>query len=271
MLSEKIELLGKGQYEDKIPNELTLKNIPTISELDYVGGEDFDKIMLEKILPQAVDEDIPFIDLLEIDFQWVCRCLRFLNYGPYHTTNSIFCDKCGKTSYGEYQVNLQTIACKPLPDGFVNLLTIKREEFIDFEGDIQLKLPTIQAMLNAGKDKQFQNEKGIINKELARICYMIVSMAGHSGLTPVDVRLNIDKMMSPADIVVLKALTAELTDFGLRAGGSAQCPSCHSLEAAFIATDDRFFRPTLGNLRKWKDDKRAGEDKDVSGSKATDG
>ena len=40
-ISEKIELLGKGLYDD-IPDQLTLKNIPTASELDYVGAEDFD-------------------------------------------------------------------------------------------------------------------------------------------------------------------------------------------------------------------------------------
>ena len=76
--------------------------------------------MIENILPKAVKESIPFNELLEIDFQWICRCLRLLNYGPYHTTNAILCDSCGQTSFGEYQVNLNTIQCKPLPEGFVN-------------------------------------------------------------------------------------------------------------------------------------------------------
>ena len=67
-ISEKIQLLGKGLYQN-IPDELTISNIPTASELDYVGSEDFDTTMLDKILPQAVEENINFRDLLEIDYQ----------------------------------------------------------------------------------------------------------------------------------------------------------------------------------------------------------
>ena len=144
MLSEKIELLGKGLYKD-IPGELTLTSIPTISELDYVGSEDFEATMLDKILPEAVEEEgINFRDLLEIDFAWLCRCLRILNYGPYHTTNAIFCNNCKKTHYGEYQVDLRSIECKALPEGFKNELKIPKESFLDFDGDITVKLLTIQ-------------------------------------------------------------------------------------------------------------------------------
>ena len=39
MISEKIELLGKRLYSN-IPPVLTLKNVPTASELDMVGSED---------------------------------------------------------------------------------------------------------------------------------------------------------------------------------------------------------------------------------------
>ena len=259
-VSEKVQLLGKGLYTD-IPDELTLKSMPTISELDYVGSEDFEATMLDKILPSAVEEKVDFHQLLEIDFQWVCRCLRLLNFGPYHTTNSIFCDKCGKTFYGEFQVNLQTIACKTLPEGFVNDIVIKKDEFIDFEGDIHFKLPTIQQTINAYKDKAFQTASGKVNRELARICYMITSIKGKSGLTPVEVKLMIQKDLSPADYLVLKERVDELSDYGLRAGGLAQCPKCGSKEAAFIAlVDDRYFRPTVGNLREWKHDRSSGRD-----------
>ena len=71
-VSEQIELLGKGLYQDKgIPNILTLEAIPTISELEYVSSEDFDKTMIEKILPSAIKEKVNFYDLLEIDYQWL--------------------------------------------------------------------------------------------------------------------------------------------------------------------------------------------------------
>lgn len=266
-ISEKVELLGKGLYQD-IPDVLTLTSLPTISELEYVSGEDFDATMLEKILPQAVQEKIDFKQLLEIDFNWVCRCLRILNFGPYYTTNAIFCDKCGKTSYGEYRVNLNTIGCKALPEGFVNDIKISRESFLDFNGDVSIKLPTIQQILNAHKDKAFQTGDGKINRELSRICYMITSIKGKTGLTPVEIKLIIQKELSPADYIVLKNEVRKLTDYGLRAGGVAQCPNCGSLEAAFIAlTDDRFFRPTLGDLRRWKDDRSSGSAEDISGSK----
>lgn len=260
MISEKIQLLGKGLYAD-IPDELTLTSIPTVSELDYVGSEDFEATMVDKILPQAVGENINFRNLLEIDFQWVCRCLRMLNYGPYHTTNTIFCPECGATSYGEYRVDLQTIGCKPLPEGFTNEIKITKDMFLDFEGDIVIKLPTIQDIMNAYKDKAFIDGKGRINRELARMCYMIKSIKGKTNLTPIEIKMFIQKELSSADYIVLKDEIVNLTDYGLRAGGSTMCPKCQSRNAAFIAlVDDRFLRPTLGDLREWKHNRGSRED-----------
>lgn len=254
-ISEKVELLGKGLYTD-IPDVLTVTAIPTASELDIVGSEDFEKTMLEVILPQAVTEKIDFKKLLEIDFQWLCRCLRILNYGPYHTTNVILCDECHSTSYGEYQVNLETIECKPLPDGFVNDLVITKEEFIDYDGDIHLKLPTIQDVMNADRDKAFQSSDGKNMRALARLCYMVSSMKNKKDLTPVEVKIKIQSELSSADYIILQGRVQELADFGLRAGGKAQCPKCGSLEGTYLALmDDRFFRPTVGDLRRWKHDR----------------
>lgn len=255
MLSEKVELLGKGLYKN-IPDVLTLKGLPTSSELEYVGSEDFDRTMLETILPSAVEEKINFKELLEIDYQWLCRCLRLLNFGPYHTTNSIFCDTCGRTSYGEFQVNLNTIGCVPMPDGFENKLVIARDNFLDFSGDIVLKLLTMQQRINAYSDKAFQTSDGRSNRELARICYMIQSIDGKTSLTPVEIKMILQRDLSAADYIILKKVVNELSNYGLRAGGKSQCPQCGNKEAAFIAlTDDRFFRPTLGDLRQWKIDR----------------
>ena len=260
MISEKIQLLGKGLYTD-IPDELTLTSIPTASELDYVGSEDFEATMLDKILPQAVAEKVNFRNLLEIDFQWICRCLRLLNYGPYHTTNAIFCSDCNKTSYGEYRVDLRTIGCKELPEGFVNEIKVPKDSFLDFEGDIVLKLPTNLETMNAYKDKAFINEKGRVNRELARMCYMIKSIKGKKNLTPIEIKMMIQKELTSADYIILKDEISNLTDYGLRAGGSTTCPKCNSHDAAFIAlVDDRFLRPTLGDLRQWKHDRSSRED-----------
>lgn len=275
MISEKIQLLGKGLYTD-IPDELTLTSIPTLSELDYVGSEDFEATMVDKILPEAVVEKqsdgkpFNFRNLLEIDFHWICRCLRILNYGPYHTTNAVYCSDCGKTSYGEFTTNLNTIACVPLPEGFTNELVVTKDKFIDFEGDIVLRLPTIQNIMNAYKDKAFINEKGRVNKQLARMCYMITSIKGKTNLTPVEIKMMINKELSSADYIVLKNEINNITDYGLRAGGSTQCPKCHSMNATFIAlVDDRFLRPTLGNLRDWKHSRGKRATEDVSRGKTT--
>lgn len=260
MISEKVQLLGKGLYSG-IPDELTLTSIPTASELEYVGSEDFEAVMLDKILPQAVAENINFRELLEIDFQWLCRCLRILNYGPYYTTNAIFCSDCGKTSYGEYRVDLQTIPCKDLPEGFKNEITVSKDSFLEFDGDIVLKLPTIQETMNAYKDKAFANEKGRINREFARMCYMIKSIKGKTNLTPIEIKMMIQRELSSADYIILKEEVADLTDYGLRAGGSTMCPKCQSKDAAFVAlVDDRFLRPTLGDLREWKHARSSRED-----------
>lgn len=265
-ISEKIELLGKGLYKD-IPDTLTLTSIPTASELDYVGGEDFNKTMLEVIFPKAIQEQVDFKQLLEIDFQWICRCLRILNYGPYFTTNAIYCSHCG-SHYGEYRVNLETIGCTPLPDGFVNDIIIKKEEFLDFDGDIHLKLPTIQKMMNAEKDKAFITATGEHNTNFARMCYMISSIKGKSNLTPIEIKMMIQNEFSDADYKILKYVVQEVSDFGLRAGGRAQCPECGDTDATFIALmDDRFFRPTVGDLREWKNSRSKRTDENVSADK----
>ena len=258
-ISEKITLIGKGLYNGKIPDVLTLKNIPTASELDYVGGEDFQQTMLDIIFPKAIEEQVPFRELLEIDFQWICRCLRILNYGPYYTTNAIYCPDCGQVTHGEYQVDLRTIEVKTLPEGFTNSITISKDEFIDFDGDIVLKLPTIQEMMNAAKDPLFVDKNGDVNLALARLCYVIKSFKGNSKITPTEVKFAIQNgTISAADFHILRDVATDLTDYGLRAGGKTICPKCNSREAAYVAlVDDRFFRPTLGDLRTWKANRNA--------------
>lgn len=259
MVTEKIQLLGKGMYT-KIPNELTLKAIPTTSELEYVGAEDFDKTMIESIFPVAVEEfaskELDPYDLLELDYRWICRCLRIINYGPYFTTNAIFCEDCNKTSQGEFNVNLNSINCIPFPDGFKNEITISKEEFIDFDGDVEIKLPTIKEILMAYKDNAFVMKNGDINLELARMCYMIRSIGNQRGINPVEVKMIIRNKFSPADYMLLKDAINQMTNYGLRAGGTCQCPKCGSMKAGFLAlSDDRFFRPTVGDLKCWKADK----------------
>ena len=267
-ITEKIELLGKGLYSDsKIPDKLTLKSIPTASELEYVGAEDFDKVMLEKIFPQAIEEKIDFEKLFEIDYYWICRCLRIVNYGPYFTTNSIFCSKCGEAHRGTYEVDLRTIECNPLPQGFINDIVISRKEFLDFNQDIHMSLMTIKDKMNLEKDDLFKEADGRVNRILGRICYMIKSVGTRNNLDPVSVRSIIGKDMSPADYVVLKTLAHEYTNYGLVAGGAAACPKCGNPRATFIAlVDDRFFRPTVGDIREWKrerDSKPSGKDANV--------
>lgn len=258
-ISERIELLGKGLYKD-IPDVLTLKSIPTASELDYVGGEDFQATMLDIILPKAVEEQVNFRQLLEIDFQWICRCLRILNYGPYYTTNAIYCPDCDHISNGDYQVDLRSIEVRTLPEKFTNSITITKDELIDFNGDIVLHLPTIQEMMNANKDALFKDKNGDTNMGLARMCYMITSIGGNSKMSIPDIKFKIQHELSSADFLVLKQRATELSDYGLRAGGKTMCPKCGSKDAAFIAlVDERFFRPTLGDLRTWKANRNAPE------------
>ena len=209
--------------------------------------------MLDIILPAAVEEKCNFRDLLEIDYQWICRCLRILNYGPFFTTNVLFCPDCDAVSRGEYSVNLNTIEVKTLPEGFKNEIVISKDEFIDFDGDIVIKLPTIQEIMNSNKDPLFIDSNGDTNMGLARLCYMVKSIKGNSTMPIPDIKFAIQHQLSAADYLMLKTRATELTDYGLRAGGKACCPKCHSKKAAFMAlVDDRFFRPSVGDLRAWK-------------------
>lgn len=265
-ISEKIQLLGKGVYKD-IPDEITLKSITTGSELDYVGSEDFDEVMLNKILPQCIEENIDPKQLLEIDYYWVLRCLRFINYGPYVHVGAIFCDKCETTSRGEYIANLETVPCKPLPENFENKIVISKDEFISFNKDIELRLPTIQDILNSRKDKQFQDAFGRSNRQFARLCYMISSIGGEH-LDPVAIRMKLQKDLEPADYVILTELAGNATDYGLRAGGSITCPKCQNDQASFVAfVDERFFRPSVDLLRRWAEDRNRRKVENLPGTK----
>lgn len=269
-VSEKIELLGKGLYET-IPDVLTLKSIPTASELDYVGAEDFESTMLKSIFPKAIEggDKMNFAELLEIDFQWICRALRFLNYGPYFTTNMIICPHCGAV-HGEYKVDLRNIGVKELPENFKNSLTISKDEFIDFKEDITLHLPTIDEMLKARNDKLFESSKGF-NMELARKCYMVKSIGTHTNIPPIEVKRIIQTSLSPADYVIFTNVSNDLIDYGLRYGGYTICPKCKSQEAAFAAlVSDKFFRPTLGDLRAWRDDRSSRGNEDIPTDKTGD-
>lgn len=253
MMSEKIELLGT--YAN-IPKEITAKAVSTSTELEYVGAENFEQTMLDTIFPHSIEEKFNFYDLLEIDFQWICRCLRFINYGPYHTVNTIFCDNCGPVRM-EAQVDLRTVAVKPLPEGFINDIVIKKDDLVDYKKDIHLSLLTIKDALGAYQDKLFFGSDGKPRKELARMCYMIKGVGKETGVTPVQAKMIVENELSSADFAILKELVNELTDYGLRAGGKCTCPRCKSNDAAFIAlVDDRFFRPTVGDIRRGRDDRR---------------
>ena len=49
------------------------------------------------------------------------------------------------------------------------------------------------------------------------------------------------------------------------------CPKCGDTEAAFLSlVDEKFFRPTLGDLREWKNSKSSGRGKNVSRSASSD-
>lgn len=255
-VTEKIELLGKGLYGGEIPDVLTLKSLPTTSELDYVGSEDFHKTMVEIILPQAIEEPIDCKKLLYIDYLWVCRCLRILNYGPYLTVNSIMCPKCRQVSRGEYLADFRLVDCTPIPEGFKNDVVVTKDEFIDYDGDIHLKLPTVQDILNAKKDTAFKDASGETNISLAWLCYSIKSIKGRSTATPLEFRTVVMNDLSPADYKILTEAQRTKLDFGLRAGGPFTCPKCHSEEASFFApVDELFFRPSMGALQQWKADR----------------
>lgn len=264
-ITEKIQLLGQNLYDD-IPNELTLKAIPTASELDYVGSEDFHDTMLNKILPQCIEEPINPKNLLEMDYYWVLRCLRIMNYGPYVKVGGIFCSDCDTPSTGEYMVDLRTVECNPIPKDFKNTMVIPAENFLSFNKSIEIKLPTIQEVQNANKDNQFKDAYGNSNRRFARICYMIKKIGGQP-TDPITTRLRIQNDLEPADYAILQDEIHNLDNYGLRSGGKVKCPACGGPNGNFITfIDERFFRPDVDCLRKWGDDRKQRKDKDVSGT-----
>lgn len=267
MLSEKVELLGKGLYET-IPDVVNISSIPTASELEYVGAEDFDKTMVDTILPKVVEggDKMNFRELLDLDYDWLCRCLRMKSYGPYFKTNRIFCGSCGQIQRGEYSVDLRTVAINVLPEGFINTFTISSDEFIDVKDDITGKLLTIGDVLAISQDNSFKRSNGTTNTFLARTCYMIKSIGSKKNLTPIDVRSYITKNFGAADYEILKDVLREKTNYGLQITGQVTCPNCGSQEAYYMAMqNDKFFRPSVGDVRQWKSAIRSGDWEELVG------
>lgn len=254
MLTETVELLGKNIYKD-IPSTLTIKSLPISAELTMTGAEDFDSMMLHNILPKCIEPNIDFGKLLEIDYQYLCRCVRILNYGPFVTTRRIVCAECGSGDAGaDTQVDITSVACTPIPEDITeNYFVISKNEFVDTKDNIGIKLLTINDVLSMRKDKQFKDAKGETNTELARMCYSICSIGTRKALTPIDTYQFVTKQLSSADYILLKDEIVKRTNFGLRAGGHTKCPHCGNENAVFITfTDERFFRPTVEDIRKWR-------------------
>lgn len=261
MLSESVALLGKGLYKT-IPDVININALPTASELEYVGAEDFDRTMVRTILPQVVEDskDMDFGELLEIDYDWICRCLRMKSYGPYFTTNRIYCPSCNQTYEGSYKVDLRTVGINPLPQDFVNNMTISHEEFIDFKDDIVMQLMTVRDHMAMTQDSVFQRANGTRNVALSRMCYMIKKIGNKQNFTPIDVKTYLLNNMSSADYEILKEMVNENDNYGLQITGRITCPTCHSKDAYFIALQrDKFFRPSVGDIREFKSAIRSGE------------
>lgn len=277
-MTEQIELLGRNLYNGEIPGILTLKSLPTTTELELVGAEEFDTKMLDEILPQALEEKIDTHKLLEFDYDYILRSLRILNYGPYYTTPLIICPTCNQIINQPAQVNLRTVECKPIPETMTkNEIRISHTEFIDFPNDIYIHLLTMGEVLAAKQDPLFkkpQNDES--NKggaayaisDLGRTCYMIHHIAD-AAVTPLEAKSTIQSKMSPADYKLLLGKINEVTDFGLRSRGSCICPRCGSPKAAYpVFIDERFFRISVADIRKWRDDKNAErKDNNAGGTK----
>ena len=129
-----------------------------------------------------------------------------------------------------------------------------------------MKLLTIQERINAFQDQLFVTG-GKVNREFARLCYSITSIGNEKQVTPINVKLAIEQKLSRADYIILADTAKELSNYGLRAGGSTTCPVCGAKNAAYIAlVDDRFLRPSVGDLKAGRNDRRARYDENSARS-----
>ena len=267
-MTEQVSLMGAGLY-DGIPDTITISELPTASELDYVAADDFHEVMLTKILPKCIEEDFDPKKLFEFDYYWVLRCLRIMNYGPYVEVGRIFCANCNEYTDGPFQCDVTAVESKPVPPNVRDMLHISRNEFMNFQKDVDLKLLTIQDVLNSRKDKQFQDALGNHDSSFARLCYEITAIGGIPA-DPVSTRTTIKSELSPADYRILQAVSRELLDFGLRSGGKVRhtCTNCGSDDGRFfVFVDEQFFRPSLDSLREWRKNRDRREDDDLHGVK----
>lgn len=240
-ISERVELLST--YTD-IPHVLTLSAMSTELELELVSNEDYNATMLDIIFPKLVQGDINFRHLLEIDYQWLCRCLRILSYGSEVTIRSIICDECGSTSQGEYKIDIRLVECKPLPQGFVNNFIIQPESFLDESiGYVSFHLPTVDEYTKITDSlREFDS-----NPMFSRICHVIDSIGNVRFDSPEAVKLFIQDNISAADYQVLCSTVMRMSDYGLKSYGDIVCPKCKKPGAKFLAlADDIYF------IRPWE-------------------
>ena len=119
-----------------------------------------------------------------------------------------------------------------------------------------MKLLTIQEVINARNDTAFVRVDGKADTNYARLCYSIKSIKNNTNMTPMDARTYIQKNFSAADYQILRQRFHDVANYGLRGAGAITCPKCKKEEATFIALqDERFFRPLVDDLRRWKADR----------------
>lgn len=237
-LSEKVSLLST--YPD-IPSVLTISAITTEHELELVSSEDYDRTMIDSIFPKVIKEDIEFYTLLEIDYQWLCRCIRMLSYGNEVTARSIICDDCEAVCQGEYKVDFRYVDCKPLPVGFNNQCKVQTWETFDESIFVRFHLLTIREYLDVLDTLYLYDNNAV----LSRVCHMIDKVNDIQLDNPVKAKEYILNTMSAAEYQMICNQMLQRADYGLRSYGSIKCPKCKSNNARFLMlpNDIYFTRP----------------------------
>lgn len=241
LISEKLRLLGS--YQD-IPQTLTISAMTTELELMLVSSEDYYQSMIDDIFPNIISEKFNYLNLLEVDFQWICRCLRILSYGPETTITAITCPDCGQVSYGEYKINFNSVGCSEIP----NRLRSGRDVIYIGDNEFWYHLLTMKEVISL-------SDQPDVHKLVSMIC-------GYSHYIDDDIETKLYwvNKLSCAEYVILSSKLKEVSNLGLCDRGNVQCPKCFSKNSVFILPkDDKFF------VRPWELSNRDSETLNVQG------
>lgn len=261
---------GSNFYGEDVPKTITIKTTTTGDELEKCAAEAFHNVMVEKILPRCIEPKFNFRKLLEIDYNIILRKMLAVSCGPFVKPTNLTCSDCGAfIKNPEELASLETVETTPIPEDIGDEIVCPAGELLYNEDEIHLRFTRVSNILSdsALLQKLRQANANITREQLQyelsmnRLAYLLKSAGPPEEQKPfADFNFAIGylKRMDANDIRMLAKFYSDATTYGDSPLVKTKCPVCQGHNAEFQNVITAYsFRPTVEQLRAWRDLRRA--------------